>query len=76
MATADLLVLALRVLPGKLREWLNAERDLPVKRKERPDTSGSACENRESGKARWPAGNACSVTARGKRARDEILERR
>jgi len=45
MATADLLVLALRVPPEKLRESLNAEHDLPVRRKERPDTSGSACEN-------------------------------
>jgi hypothetical protein len=56
MATADLLVLVLRVLPGKLREGLNAERDLPVRREERPDTSGSARENPGSGQTRSPGG--------------------
>ena len=34
MATADLLVLVLRVLPEEIRKWLNAERNLPGKRKE------------------------------------------
>jgi hypothetical protein len=58
MATANLLVLVLRVLPEEIRKWLNAERDLPGKRKERPDTSGSACENPGSGQTRSPGGNA------------------
>ena len=48
-AAADLLVLALRVLPGELREWLNAERKLSGKRKEGASTPGSAHENREAG---------------------------
>jgi hypothetical protein len=66
MATADLLVLVLWVLPGKIREWLNAERNLLGKRKEGAGTSDSARENRESGQARWPAGSACSFAGRGK----------
>jgi hypothetical protein len=76
MATADLLVLVLRVLPGEIRKWLNVERNLPEKRKEGSGTSGSVPENMGSGQARWPAGNACSVAACWKRLRDEILERR
>ena len=48
-AAADLLVLVLRVLPGEIREWLNAERNLPGKRKAVADTSDSARENRGSG---------------------------
>ncbi len=35
LAVADLLVLVLRVLPGEIREWLNAERNLPGKKRKR-----------------------------------------
>ena len=49
MTVADLLVLALRVLPGEIREWLNAERNLPEKKKEGDGSSDSARENRGSG---------------------------
>jgi hypothetical protein len=48
-AAAELLVLVLRVLPGEIREWLNAERNLPGKRKAEADTSDSARENRGAG---------------------------
>jgi len=48
-AAADLLVLVLRVLPGEIREWLNAERNLPGKGKEGSGTSDSAREDRGSG---------------------------
>jgi hypothetical protein len=47
-AAADLLVLVLRVLPGEIREWLNAERNLPGNRKEGAGTSDSAREKRGS----------------------------
>jgi hypothetical protein len=76
MATADLLVLVLRVLPEEIRKWLNAERNLPGKRKEGVGTSGSAREDLGSGQARWLEGNACSFAACGKRVRDEMPERR
>jgi len=49
LAAADLLVLVLRVLPGEIREWLNAERNLCGKRKEGMSTPDSARENRGSG---------------------------
>ena len=49
LAVADLLVLVLRVLPGEIREWLNAERNLRGKRKEGAPTPDSARENREAG---------------------------
>ena len=49
LATADLVVLVLRVLPGKIREWLNAERNLPGKRKDEAGTSDSAREHWGSG---------------------------
>ena len=52
LTVADLLVLALRVLPGKLRERLNAERNRPGKSKEEADTSGSARDDRGSGQAK------------------------
>ena len=58
LTVADLLGLALRVLPGRLRERLNAERNRPGKSKEEADTAGSEGETRGFGKARWPAGNA------------------
>jgi hypothetical protein len=45
---ADLLFLVLRVLPEEIRKWLNAERNLPRKRKERVGTSDSAHEDRGS----------------------------
>ncbi len=48
-AAADLLVLVLRVLPGEIREWLNAERKLFGKRKEGAGASGSSRENVGSG---------------------------
>jgi hypothetical protein len=48
-AAAELLVLALRVLSGEIRERLNAERNLPGKRKEEVSTSSSARENQGSG---------------------------
>ena len=76
LATADLVFLVLRVLPEEIREWLNAERNLPGKKKEGAGTSGSARENLGSGQARWPDGNACSFAACGKTVRDEMLERR
>jgi hypothetical protein len=41
--------LALRVLPGEIREWLKAEGDIPGKRKEGSVTSGSAHQDRGSG---------------------------
>jgi hypothetical protein len=47
-AAADLLVLVLRVLPEKIREWLNAERKLPEKGKEGSNVSDSAREDRGS----------------------------
>ena len=40
-AEAHLLVMVLRVLPGEIREWLNAERSLPGKTKEELDTYDS-----------------------------------
>ena len=49
LTVADLLVLALRVLPGKLREGLNAEHNRPGKSKEEADTSGSEGEKRGFG---------------------------
>jgi hypothetical protein len=76
LATADLVVLALRVLPEEIRESLNAERNLPGKRKEGVGTSDSAREDLGSGQARWPAGNACSFATCGKSEDGEILERR
>jgi hypothetical protein len=42
MATADLLVLVLRVLPEEIRKWLNAEGNLPGNDKERVGTPESA----------------------------------
>jgi len=75
-AAADLLVLVLRVLPGEIREWLNAERNLPGKGKEGSGTSDSACEDRGSGYAGSPAGKARFFCACEQRRRDEILERR
>jgi hypothetical protein len=76
LATADLVVLVLRVLPEEIREWLNAERNLPGKRKEGVGTSDSARGNLGSGQARWPARNACSFATSGKSKDDEIPERR
>ena len=49
LATADLVVLVLRVLPEEIRKWLNAERNLPGKRKEGVGMSDSAREDRGSG---------------------------
>lgn len=48
MTVAELLVLALRVLPGEIREWLRAERILPGPRKDEAGTPDSAREDRES----------------------------
>jgi hypothetical protein len=76
MATADLLVLVLRVLPEKLRERLNVERDRPREAQSGAETSGSAGENPASGKARSRAGSARLFVACEQRARDELLERR
>lgn len=53
---ADLLVVVLRVPPGEIREWLRAGRNLPGKRREGPDASDLARENREAKGARYPAG--------------------
>jgi hypothetical protein len=53
-ATEDFVVLALRVLSGKLRERLNAEHDRPETSKtskEVADTSGSAHTDSKSGEA-------------------------
>jgi hypothetical protein len=69
LTVADLLVLVLRVLPGKLRERLNVERDRPGKSKEGADTSGSACEDPGSGQARPLAGNVRLFVACEQRAR-------
>lgn len=52
LATADLVILVLLVLPEEIRKWLNAEGNLPGKRKEGAGTSDSAREGRGSGKAR------------------------
>lgn len=49
MTVADLLVLALRVLPGEIREWLRAERILPSSRRDGMATSDSVREDRGSG---------------------------
>jgi hypothetical protein len=46
MTVADLLVLALRVLPGEIREWLRAERILPGPRKDEAGTDDSVREDR------------------------------
>jgi hypothetical protein len=48
VTVAELLVLALRVLPGEIREWLNPERNLPEKKKEGGGASDSAREDRGS----------------------------
>jgi len=45
MATTDLLVLVLRVLPEEIRKWLNAERNLPGKRQEGAGASASSGDN-------------------------------
>jgi hypothetical protein len=76
LATADLLILVLRVLPEEIRKRLNAERNLPGKRKEGAGTSDSACENPGSGQSRSPGENARFFMACEQRARDEIPERR
>lgn len=70
MTTADLLVLALRVLPGKIRERLNAEYGFVV--------TGPVCHLTVtgSGKATWSPGSTASFTACGEKTRGEILERR
>ena len=51
VTVAELLVLALRVLPGEIREWQKAERNLPEKKKEGGGSSGSARENPGTGEA-------------------------
>ena len=66
MAKADLQVLVLRVLPGEIREWLNAERNLPGRRKEGSGTSGSPRENLGSGQTKSPGE---SLLFRGVRAK-------
>ena len=48
----SLVVLALRVLPEKLREWLQAERERPGKEKEAVDPSDTTREHPGSGEAR------------------------
>lgn len=73
---ADLLVLALQVLLGEIREWLNSEHNQSRRRKEGSGTSDSARDDRGSGQARCPAGSACSFAACGKSKDDENLERR
>jgi hypothetical protein len=49
VTVAELLVLAVRVLPREIRKRLNAERNLPEKKKEGDGASDSARENRGSG---------------------------
>jgi hypothetical protein len=73
LATADLVVLVLRVLPEEIREWLDAEHNYSGKEKKESGTSGSARENLRSGQGRGPAG---ALAACGGRVRDEILKRR
>jgi hypothetical protein len=58
MATADLLVLVLRVLPGEIREWLNAEHNLREAGKWRSGTPGQG---------RKLAGGVCSLRGKGVR---------
>jgi hypothetical protein len=66
LATANLLVLSLWVLPGEIRKRLNAERNLPEKKKEGDGESDSARADRGSGQASWPAGST-RIAACGKR---------
>jgi hypothetical protein len=48
----DLVVLALRVLPEKLREWLQAKRDRPEKEKKGADPSDATREHPGPGDGR------------------------
>jgi hypothetical protein len=73
MATADLLVLVLRVLPGEICKWLNAEHNRPEKGRERSGTPGSTRGHLGSGQVRGPAG---VLAACGERVAGEMLERR
>ena len=49
MTVAELLVLALRVLPGEIRGWLKAERNLSEEKKEGASTPESVRPERGSG---------------------------
>ena len=75
LATADLVVLVLRVLPGKIREWLNAERNLPGKRKDgraRLTRRASIGDLDKHGGRR----ETLALSRPAKTVRDEMLERR
>lgn len=76
LTTADLLVLALRVRPRKIREWLNAKYGFAGKEEEECDRSGLSRDSAESGKARWSPGSTCSFAACGEGTCGEVLERR
>jgi hypothetical protein len=73
MATADLLVLVLRVLPREICKWLNAEHNLSEKGGGRSGTPGSARGHLGFGEGREPAG---TLAVCGETVCDEILERR
>lgn len=73
LATADMMVLALRVLPGEICKWLNAEHNLPEKGKDRSGTPGSARGHLGLGQGRGPEGD---LAACGERVAGETLERR
>ena len=51
-SSEDLVVLALRVLPEKLREWLQAKRDRPEKERKGADPSDATREHPGPGDGR------------------------
>jgi hypothetical protein len=73
LATADMMVLALRVLPGEICKWLTAEHNLSEKGKGRSGTPVPARGHLGAGQGRRPA---AVLAACGERVADEILERR